>query len=1142
MATLSEKVKAVMPPHERKEDILMVAVLKSQKSASSDRFASEDFLWVKCKRNTTAAKIAQQFDSRRQDNTPWTLTFEGKPATLSSHVGTLDVRGDGLIIFDASGSSQSCHREDRKPPLPLSPNDANVQRSSTPQKSVSAPGHENIAPDTATKPPVPLLPAGQPRQIIPSQGPPAPRRLSPLLPYPQAVAGAQGQTLYAQSSPGPNPHAYLNTLHCRSPKPPSHSASQPSRSSYPEPMNDGYKYPYQSTPGLTIGKTPEPGSQYYQAFQNYCSLSYNNYKSTNESECDEQIHRWILDAWCHLSDKDRELYKTQTLPPDSKRGPVPLTPGSPLPESVPSAQNVTQSTPATAEVSSNYKNSHISRAQLDQQQQNHLQLLSLVKDAKPQELESVVEEGIKLLDDLRAPLLAQMAGTPDSDQWIQQIDNLKKQAVKTKTVIGVVGNTGAGKSSVINAMLDEERLVPTNCMRACTAVVTEISYNTEEKPYVARIEFISRSDWEKELNVLFEDMFDGEGRISRECSNEDSDAGIAYAKIKAVYPSKTREDLANSNVANLLQEVSFILGSYRDIKETDSLMFYRKLQNYVDSKEKATGKKDKDGKKAKKERELWPLIRVVRLYVRSKALATGAVIVDLPGVHDSNQARAAVAQSYIKSCTGLWIVAPITRAVDDKAAKSLLGETFKRQLKMDGGFSAVTFICSKTDDISLMEAQESLGLDEQMLPSWEKVDDLAAEQRRLKQQLDEMKESMAVYEEVANDADEQIEVWEKLEESASGGEVVYTPRPQRPKKRKSGSRQSLPKKKRKTLSSDDDDNYFVVDDDVIEEEDEESDADPSTQDSQQGDPLTMEQIEEKLLDLKKIKKDGRTQKRELNAKMADLRKELMTVKESEKGITAEMSQLCISGRNQYSRGAIQQDFAAGIKELDQEIAGEEDEDNFNPDEDVRDYDEVARSLPVFCVSSRGYQKLQGRLRKDPNIPGFQTIEETEIPQLQAHCEKLTETGRAASCRTFLNKLSQLINSMAMWASNDGSGANLTKEQKEKEAKFLQKGLDALETVSPTKGLNSVMYGLRILAFARVPLALPPPLCLSWHLAVLGQLSFLLFAVFRTILRLCYSISCLHNIISLLELLVFRSCTHLHDTFIFGDYSLTCSFN
>ena len=1073
-----------MPPHERKEDIVMVAVLKSQKSALSDKLTSEDFLWVKCKRNTTAAKIAQQFDLRRQDNTPWTLTFEGKPATLGSHVGTLDVRGDGLIVFDASGSTQLFRTENRDSSLPLSPNDANVQRPSAPRNSVSAPGDENIAPDNATKSPALSISAGQPRRVIPSQEPPAQSCQSPLPPYPQADAGAQGQRLYAQSNSGPNPHAYPFTQYNRSP-------NTSFSSSHPGQVNNVDKHPHQPPSGIVFGQPSYLGRvdpRYDEdLFRNYWSISYNNYKLSNKNESDEQIQRWILDAWSHMPDQDRELYRMHSIPSDSQRGLVPSTRGLPQRESTSNTMNVTESAKPAAETMSNSGKPRVNATELQRQQQNHLQLSSLVKDAKPQELENVVEEGIKLLDDLRAPLLEQMAGTPDSDQWIQQIDNLKTQAVKTKTVIGVVGNTGAGKSSVINAMLDEERLVPTNCMRACTAVVTEISYNTEEKPYVARIEFISRSDWEKELNVLFEDMLDGEGKISRECSNEDSDAGIAYAKIKAVYPSKTREDLANSNVANLLQEVSFILGGNRDIKETDSLMFYRKLQHFVDSKEKATGKKDKDGKKAKKERELWPLIRVVRLYIRSKALATGAVIVDLPGVHDSNQARAAVAQSYIKSCTGLWIVAPITRAVDDKAAKSLLGETFKRQLKMDGGFSAVTFICSKTDDISLMEAQESLGLDEQMLPSWEKVDNLVAEQKRLKQQLDEMKDSVAVYEEVVNDTDEQIEVWEKLEESASGGEVVYTPRPQRSKKRKSGSRQSLPKKKRKACSSDDDDSDFIVDDDVIEGDDEVSDVDSSTQDFEQGDPLTLEQIQERLLDLKKIKKDGRTQKRELNAKIVNLRKKLMTVKESEKGITAEMSQLCIAGRNQYSRGAIQQDFAAGIKELDQEIAGEEDEENFNPDEDVRDYDEVARSLPVFCVSSRGYQKLQGRLRKDPNVPGFQTIEETEIPQLQAHCEKLTETGRAASCRTFLNKLSQLMNSLAMWASNDGSGGNLTKEQKDKEAKYLQKGLDALETVSPTKGSNLVMYDLRIPTLTRVSLAILPPICFSWHLAVLGQL-------------------------------------------------------
>ena len=92
--------------------------------------------------------------------------------------------------------------------------------------------------------------------------------------------------------------------------------------------------------------------------------------------------------------------------------------------------------------------------------------------------------------------------------------------------------------------------------------------------------------------------------------------------------------------------------------------------------------------------------------------------------------------------------------------------------------------------------------------------------------------------------------------------------------------------------------------------------------------------------------------------------------------------------------------------------------------------------------------MRGRLRKDPYIAAFKSIEETEIPQLQAHCEKLTEIGRSANCKTFINKLSQLFNSMALWASSDGSGANLTQEQRVREERYLQKGLQTLESVSP----------------------------------------------------------------------------------------------
>ena len=64
-------------------------------------------------------------------------------------------------------------------------------------------------------------------------------------------------------------------------------------------------------------------------------------------------------------------------------------------------------------------------------------------------------------------------------------------------------------------------------------------------------------------------------------------------------------------------------------------------------------------------RHSWPL------------LSAGAVLVDLPGVRDANAARGKVAEGYLKRCGAVWVVADITRAVDNKTAKDLLGQQFR---------------------------------------------------------------------------------------------------------------------------------------------------------------------------------------------------------------------------------------------------------------------------------------------------------------------------------------------------------------------------------------------------------------------------------------------------------------------------------
>ncbi len=352
-----------------------------------------------------------------------------------------------------------------------------------------------------------------------------------------------------------------------------------------------------------------------------------------------------------------------------------------------------------------------------------------------------------------------------------------------------------------------------------------------------------------------------------------------------------------------------------------------------------------------------------------------------------------------------------------------------------------------------MEAQDSLGLDEEMGALWEKRNSDENEVKRLKWEHEELKESRTAFAEAMDEADEQLELWETLEKDLENGNEGFAPASTQSskKKRKRGSEESSRPSKRQRRSSgsesgDDEGSGYA--DHVSDASSEHDDEDVA--DEERRNLLTEEQVGLKIAELKSTKKEGRRQRTQLEEKIKVLRAEMDDIRKADQKIEAEMSAMCIGGRNAYSKGAIQQDFAAGIKELDQELAVEDDEEHFDPSVEIRDYDEVARSLPVFCVSSRGYQKLQGRLRQDPTVSGFKAIEETEMPQLQTHCRQLTEKGRTASCKRFLNNLSQLLNSMSLWASSDGTGRDLTEHQKAKEAGVLQGSLKKLESVSQGK--------------------------------------------------------------------------------------------
>jgi hypothetical protein len=132
--------------------------------------------------------------------------------------------------------------------------------------------------------------------------------------------------------------------------------------------------------------------------------------------------------------------------------------------------------------------------------------------------------------------------------------------------------------------------------------------------------------------------------------------------------------------------------------------------------------------------------------------------------------------------------------------------------------------------------------------------------------------------------------------------------------------------------------------------------------------------------------------------------------------------------------------------MDLDIATGEDDENFDPREGARDYAALAGNLPVFCVSSKAYQKMSGRLEKDEKVEGFPHIAHTGIPALQSHASKIIESTRVVACQRFLNELRRYLMSLMMQVVISQQPLKLADEMRQRELDVLEEALEALSKV------------------------------------------------------------------------------------------------
>lgn len=321
----------------------------------------------------------------------------------------------------------------------------------------------------------------------------------------------------------------------------------------------------------------------------------------------------------------------------------------------------------------------------------------------------------RLASSLREALDGGLAALGDGPQvealrsdWRRRKQEVDAASRLPRLKVGVVGQQGHGKSTLLNAVMNSRGLLPTDDKGACTAAAVDVVGNGEMANFRATATLLKPREWAAQEARLKADLEEGDA------ADADGDARaaalVAAQTLTAVYGVKVAcaKDLPahpkGEVLAAILADAPFTTSG------ADAKSLMAQMERYTKALPGVPS--------------YWAAVRDFKLEGPFESdLTRHCVLCDLPGLNDANAARSNVARSRFAECDTLLVVLETTRAETNDILEEFLGESLLRESLVDGKLASIVVVVTKAD-INPHEAARKRATDPRVAAARERFDAL----------------------------------------------------------------------------------------------------------------------------------------------------------------------------------------------------------------------------------------------------------------------------------------------------------------------------------------------------------------------------------------------------------------------------------